>query len=83
MVGKTRKKGSLRCRIRTTSEQAPDRPRHRGLPRPRCTTGEGRFSLVGRNRISRPLLSRFRVKQRPKPATLQSLAILHHDIESA
>ena len=39
--------------------------------------------MVGRNRISRPLVPRFRVKQRPKPATLRSLAILHHDVESA
>jgi hypothetical protein len=33
--------------------------------------------------IGRPVVPRFRVKQRPKPAILRSLAILHHDIESA
>jgi hypothetical protein len=63
--------------------KAPDRPRNQGLPRPSLHHRRGLLSWVGRNRISRPFVSRFRVKQRPIPATLRSLAILHHDIESA
>ena len=47
----------------------------------RCTTGEG--PLVGRNRISRSLVPRFPGEAARKTCPLQSLAILHHDIESA
>jgi hypothetical protein len=78
---------TARARPKSCARKSREKPRigqdTRGLPRPSLHHRRGLLSWVGRNWISRPFVSRFRVKQRPKPATLRSLAILHHDIESA
>ena len=57
--------------------------RNQGLRRPSLRPQE-RVAFLGRTQPdNHPFVSRVRVKQRPKPAILRTLAILHHDIESA